>query len=310
MIDQSLIGAFIVAVLVGAVRLATPLLFAAVGQLFTHRSGVINLGVDGIMLTGAVVSFTVAYATGNLILALASGMAVGALWGLLMAFMSVHLNVNQIVAGVGLGIAGTGLANYIFRMTYPRVSPTITGFENINIPVLSQIPVVGQILFQQNILTYVAILLVPISAIILFKTTIGLKIRTVGENPQAADTAGINVKTIRYLCIILGAVLAGVAGAYLPLAYVRTYTEAITAGRGWIAIAIVIFGNWNPYGVFAGSLLFGLVDATQLRLQAIGIGIPYEFLVMQPYVLSIIALTLAVKRESIPAALGRPYKKG
>ena len=190
------------------------------------------------------------------------------------------------------------------------VPPTVEGFDPIPIPILSQIPVLGPIFFQHTIFVYAALLMVPICTIILFKTTIGLKIRAVGENPRAADTLGINVYRVRYLCVIFCGVMAGLGGAYLSIAELGIFSEAMTAGRGWVAVALVVFGKWLPSRIFFGAILFSFVDAMQLRLQTIGVAVPYQFLTMLPYVLTIIVIAGAYKRAGAPAAIGIPYKRG
>ncbi len=308
-------AAFIIGLFAGTIRIATPILFASLGEVFAERSGVLNLGLEGIMLVGSSVGFAAAFLSGNVWLGVLVGFISGALLGLLIAFITVSLRIDQVVNGVAIWIIGMGLSSYLFVMFFGKLSsyPKIEGLPSLNIPGLSQIPILGEILFQQNALVYLAFLLVPILWYVLFKTTFGLKVRAVGENPKAADTLGIGVHRIRYLCVIFGAGLAGVAGTFLSVAYLQTYTDNMVAGRGFMAIAIVILGRWNPVRVLFGALLFGGVDALQIRLQALssveGIFIPTQFLVMLPYIVTIIVLVFVSRRAAAPAALTLPYKR-
>lgn len=300
---------FIIGVLATGVRLAAPFLFAGLGEVFAERSGVLNLGVDGIMLMGAFIGFWAAYTLGSPWMGLLAAAIVGALMGLFMALISVHLQANQGIAGIGLQLLGWGLSGLLFRLTFGAVTG-VRGFPAIEIPGLSHLPFIGPVLFRQNILVYLAISLVPVSAFVLFRTTLGLKIRAVGENPEAADTLGVSVYGIRYLCVMLGGILAGIAGAFLTIGQMNMFVDNITGGRGFIAIALVCFGRWHPYGVLVGALLFSVLDALQMWIQVIGAPIPYEFLVMLPYVLTIVVLATAVGRARGPLALSKPYTRG
>lgn len=302
---------FFITLFASTIRLAVPILSATLGEIFSQRSGVLNLGIEGMMLMGALGGFLGAHFTGSLWLGVLFGMIIGGLFGLIHAFFSVTLGVNQMLSGIGLYMLGWGLSSFLFRAIF-GLSPVtrLEGFSAIHIPILSQIPILGPILFQQNILVYLIILLVPLFTIILFRTTIGLKIRAVGENPMAADTLGISVFRIRYLCVIFGGMLAGLGGAYLVLAEIGVFTNQMTAARGWIAVALVIFSKWKPSWALIGALLFGLANAMQLRFQALGIAFPYQFLLMLPYILTITALILLYRRAERPGALTRPYKRG
>ncbi len=292
--------------------MATPILFAALGEIFAERSGVVNLGVEGMMAVGAICGFITVFYTNSLWLGIVFGMIAGSLMALIHAFLSITVRANQIISGITIWILGTGIYLFLFRTSFGirAIPPTIEGFKAIKVPVLGQIPILGPIFFQQDILVYFALISVLLCAIVLSRTTLGLKIRAGGENPLAVDVLGVNVHRIRYLCVIFGGLMAGLGGAYLSLASLAMIPENITAGRGWIAIAIVIFGRWNPYGALAGVLLFGSVNALQMRVQALGIAIPYQFVVMLPYILTIIALVLTYKRAMAPAALGIPYTRG
>lgn len=303
--------AFIVSIFVAAVRMMTPIAFAAFGELFAERSGVLNLGLEGMMIMGSIAGFLGAYYTGNVWVGIFAGILSGVLMGLLMGILCINLRMIQSVAGVTVTILGLGLSAFMYRVAFGIVvPPTVNVFETIPIPLLSQIPVLGPIFFQHHIFVYLAFLLIPIFSIVLFKTSIGLKIRAVGENPKAADTLGVNVNRIRYGCIIFCGLLTGLAGAELAVAEVGIFTEGMTSGRGWMAVALVIFGKWIPSRVFVGTVLFSFVDALQLRLQAIGIAVPYQFLVMLPYVLTIVMIAASYKRAGSPAALGIPYERG
>lgn len=295
-------------------RLAAPLLLAALGELFAERSGVLNLGIEGMMLMGAISGFWITFITESLFLGVLAAVMVGGLMGLLMAFLSISLRANQIVAGLALWIFGLGLSGFIYRSGIwgPYVYPTVSTFGDIAIPGLSGIPALGPILFNQSVLVYLSLIAVPICFFLLFKTTWGLKVTAVGENPRAADTLGIKVFHTRYICVIIGGILAGVAGAFLPLVWMGSFNENMTAGRGFIAFALVIFGAWKPWRILAGSVLFGSIDAVQMRLQASG-GVwiySYQFLLMLPYILTIVALVILSRRAGAPAALTKPYVRG
>lgn len=301
--------AFLVAVLASGIKLAIPILTPALGEIYGQRSGVMNLGIEGIMLAGAIAGFVETYNTGNYFLGIFVGALVGALMGLVLALLCVTLGLNQSVIGFAIYFVGWGLSSYLFRIFFgPGRIPSIGSIKDTPIPVLSQIPIIGKILFNQNIFVYFTLLLVPISAIILFRTTWGLKIRAVGENPLAADAAGINVYLIRYACVIFSGAMSGYAGALIAL-QLGTFMEMVTGSRGWVAFAIVIFSQWSPYKALFGALLFGCLSAFQLALQAHGFAIPPEFLAMLPYVLTIVAL-LTVKKARPPSAFTKPYKRG
>jgi ABC-type uncharacterized transport system permease subunit len=304
---------FSVPVLVGlafsGIRLATPYLYAAIGETIAQRSGVLNLGVDGIMLMGAFSAFYVALTTGNLWLGLAAGAAIGLVMGLLMAFVSVTLKAEQGISGIGLYLFGLGLSSLLFKTMIGTVK-TITGFQPVAIPGLSDIPILGEILFRHSLPVYGAFLLVPAAWWLLEKTTWGLKIRAVGQNPAAADSLGVSVNRVRYFCVALGGLLAGVAGASLSIALTNLFQENLTAGQGFIAVALVYFGGWKPMGVMAGALLFSFVNALQLWMQVLDVQVPSDIAVMLPYLLTIAALAVAVNRVQQPAALTKPFERG
>ncbi len=299
----------LVGILASGIRLATPYLYAAIGETFGQRSGVLNLGVDGQMLMGAFTAFYVAITTGNLWLGILSAMVVGALMGLAMAFVTVNLHAEQGISGIGFFLFGLGLSDLLFQKLLGTVE-TVKGFPKVHIPLLSDLPVVGEIFFRQNVLVYIAFALVPIAWFILNKTTLGLKIRAVGENPEAADSLGVSVVRIRYFTIILGGTLSGVAGASMSIALVNVFQQNMTSGLGFIAVALVYFGAWRPWRVLAGALLFSLVNSLQLWIQVLGIPIPSDIAVMMPYILTILVLVATVSRVRAPSALTKPFERG
>lgn len=250
---------FIIGIVVSGVRLSTPVILAALGETIAERSGVLNLGLEGMMLMGAFGGFIGTYFTGNVFVGLLLAISGPALMAALMAFMSITLRTNQLVAGLAIWLLGVGLTALLFRLTFGvvTIAPKINQVPGIEIPFLSHIPIVGPVIFQYDPFVYLAILLVPLIHIFLFKTNLGLKIRTVGENPKQADALGVNVYKIRYLSVIIGGLFAGVAGSYFALVTTGYFLENITAGQGWIALAVVIFGRWKPFYVLLGGLTFG-----------------------------------------------------
>lgn len=296
-------------IIYSGIRLATPYLFAAIGETISQRSGVLNLGVDGIMLMGAYSGFFIAMTTGSLWLGLLGAALAGMMMGLIMSVVSVTLQAEQGISGIGLNLFGLGLSTLLFKVTMGGVE-SISGFQPIRIPLLGDIPILGDILFNHNFMVYTAFLLVPITTFILNKTTYGLKIRAVGQNPQAADTLGVNVQLIRYSTITIGGMFAGIAGASLSLALINLFQENMTSGMGFIAVALVYFGSWRPGFVMVGALLFSFVNSLQLWVQVKNIPIPYDLAVMMPYILTIVALTLAGRRARAPQALTKPFERG
>lgn len=302
---------FLVSLLAGTIRLATPILMPALGQIYTQRAGILNLGVEGTMLMAAVTGFSVAAATGSLWFGFLVGILTGALYSALMAWLSVTLKANQVIAGIGMNILATGLAAYIYRLIFGirSLPATITPFQSLNIPGLSAIPYVGTVFFQHNILVYFAFALVPITWFILEKTTFGLKIKAVGEHPRAADSKGISVSAIRYAAVIIGGAYAGAGGVFMTIAYLNMFTESVIGGFGYIAVSVVIFGRFDAKRAMWGSLLFGFASALQVRLQALGSGIPSQLLLMLPYIMTIIALIFASKKAEFPSAYTQPYSR-
>jgi simple sugar transport system permease protein len=299
----------IVGIITSGIRLATPYLFAALGEMFAQRSGVVNLGVEGIMLMGAFSGYYAVLQTGNPWLGLLVAVIVGGLMGLLMAVISVTMQAEQGISGIGLSLFGLGLSSLLMKVLVG--TPTgITGFQRLEIPGLSDIPVVGELFFNYTVLTYAAFLLVPITWYVLTRTTLGLKIRAVGQNPEAADSLGVSVNGVRYTTVILGGCLAGVAGASLSISILNIFQENMTNGMGYIAVALVYFGSWRPLGILGGALLFSLVNALQLWIQVLELPISPDFAVMLPYVLTIVVLALTARQIRQPAALTKPYERG
>jgi len=309
MISDLFTTTVLVGILASGFRLATPYLYAALGETFGQKSGVLNLGVEGIMLLGAFAGFYVSFTTDNLWLGLLSAMLIGAVMGLMVAVINVTLKAEQGISGIGVYLFGLGMSDLLFQMTMGTVE-TVKGFAPIHIPVLSDLPIVGEIFFQQNLLVYIAYALVPISWFVLNKTNFGLKIRAVGENPEAADSLGVSVNTVRYLTSIMGGILSGIAGASLSIALLNVFQQNLTSGMGFIAVALVYFGGWRPAGVLIGSLIFSMVNALQLWVQVLNIPIPSDIAIMMPYLLTILALVVAVQRVRPPTALGKPFERG
>ena len=299
----------IVGILTSGIRLATPYLYAAIGEAFSQRSGVLNLGVDGQMLLGAFAAFYVTFTTGNLWLGLLAAVIVGALMGLAMAFVTVNLQAVQGISGIGFYLFGLGMSELLFKMLVGTVK-TVSGFQPIAIPVLSKIPYIGQVFFEQSIMVYGAFLLVPIAWFVLNKTTLGLKIRAVGENPEAADSLGVSVARVRYFTVTLGGILSGVAGASMSISLLNLFQENMTSGLGFIAVALVYFGAWKAWGVLAGALLFSLINASQLWMKVLEVPINSELASTLPYILTIIVLAMSASRVRSPSALTKPFDRG
>ena len=309
--DHLLSIVFIVGLCTATIRSATPILFAAIGEIYSERSGVYNIGLEGLMLCGALAGFMASFYSGNAWIGVIIGAMAGGLLGLLHAFACIFLYVDQIVSGLAINIFSLGLTSYVFKIFSGKgtLPPKIVDLVNIKIPFLSQLPIMGEIFFSHDLLVYLVFLLVAVSWWIIFNTNPGLNLRAAGENPEAVTAAGLNVRRIRILCVFVGGLFAGIGGTYMSLAQLNVFTENMIGGRGFIAIAAVIFGKWNPWGAMAGTLLFGLADATQLRLQALGFRIPNEFFLMLPYVMTIVVLTKIVGTTNPPEALGIPYRK-
>ena len=308
MLSDLFTASVLIGILSSGIRLATPYLYAAIGESFGQRSGMLNLGVDGIMLMGAFSGFYVVLLTNNYWFGLLAALIVGGIMGLATAFINVTLQAQQGISGIGIFLFGLGMSDLLFQKLVHNVE-TVTGFPDAPIPLLSKIPVIGEIFFNQNVLVYGAYLLVPLAWFILNKTTLGLKINSVGENPTAADSLGVSVTGVRYLTVTLGGILAGVAGASLSIALLGVFQQNLTNGMGFIAIALVYFGGWRPLGILIGSLLFSMVNSLQIWMQVIGIPIPSDIAVMMPYILTILVLVLSSGRFRQPSALTKPFER-
>ncbi len=305
-------AAFFITILATAIRAAAPVIYAAVREIFAERSGVLNLGVEGMMLVGAVSGFIMAVKTGNPWAGVLVAMLAGGLLSLIHAFLTITLHADQVVSGLALTIFGIGLSSFMGQNYVGVQGPQ---FSAVHIPFLTDLPVLGQILFSHDILVYLTFLLVPASAYFIHKTRPGLHLRAVGEDPATADVMGISVARTRYIYTFVGGVFAGLGGAALSLAYTPGWTEGMSGGRGWIAIALVIFAFWEPWRAMLGAYLFGGVQALQFNLQTIGITIPTYFLNMLPYLFTILVLVFATgermrRHLGAPAALGIPYIRG
>jgi len=301
-LDLMLAAPFWVAVL----RIATPLILGTLGVLLCERAGVLNLGIEGIMVAGAFAGWLAVFGGAPLWVGVAVAALTGAVFGLLHAFLTVGLALSQHVSGLGITLLATALSYYGYRVSFPKVStpPTITPFAE-----MSWLPL--PTLAQQTALTLLALLAVPVTAYVLFKTPVGLALRMVGENPQAAEGQGVSVARVRTGAIVAGSALMGVAGAFLTLSAFNAFFFNMVNGRGWICVALVVFASWRPGKALLGALLFAFFDALQLRLQQAGdAALPYQLYLMLPYVLSIVALVLVARKASYPQALMKPYRKG
>lgn len=310
MLEQLLAPAVIIGILASGIQLATPYLYASLGEMFSQISGVLNLGVEGVMLLAAFAAYYIALNYNNLVLALIAAVLVGALMGLITAVISVTLKAEQGISGIGIYLFGLGLSDLLFLVMVgtPRA---ITGVSHLDIPVLGELPWLGPVLFRQNFLVYGAFLCVPLAWFVLNKTTLGMKVRAVGQTPEAADSLGISVARVRYFAVILAGAMAGIAGASLSIALLNIFQQNLTSGLGFIAVALVYFGGWRPFRVMLGALLFSMVSALQLWIQTLGIPLPSDIAGMLPYVLTIIALIFAARQiVTQPTALTKPFERG
>jgi general nucleoside transport system permease protein len=293
-----------------SIRMSMPLLFPALGGLIAKKAGVYNFGLEGMMLCGAYFGYYGSYTTGNPWYGLFLGVIAGGLLGLLLAFTSITLRVSQLVVGIGISIFALGLTGFLFRMIgISTTSPAAALFTKIGFSPLKEIPIFGEILFSHDWMVYAGFGMVMFTAWFFYRTTPGLNFRAVGENPQVAETAGVNVILYRYLAVIVSGIVAALGGSFLSLTQTAYFTENLTAGRGWIAISAIILGKYNPWGVLLACLLFGAADAAQMQIQVMRLGIPYQFLLMIPYILAMLAMIGLVGKIRSPAALGKPYVK-
>lgn len=305
----------IVAFISPTIRFATPLTFGALSGIWSERSGIINIAIEGMMLTSAFIGFAVAYSSNSLPLALLLAVLCGILLGLLHAFFSIHLRTDQIISGTAINILAVGVTGYLMRTLFAiGEAPRIENFQIISIPLLSQIPLLGESFFQNKPLTYLMFLAVIATHVVLYATPWGIWTRAAGEHPRALASVGLNVVRIRYLNLAVSGALAGLGGAFFTLENVGQFTEGMTNGKGFIALAVMIFGKWTPIGAFLAALLFGSAESLQIFMQIHKVHlpftaspVPYQFLLMLPYILTILVLAGIVGRSVPPQSLGEPY---
>lgn len=296
---------------ISGIYLSTPLLFAAFGGLVAERSGVINIALEGQMLFGAFTGVAVAWWLNSHILGMFAALVVGGMTGALLAWFAVTLGANQIVAATAINLIAFGLTAALVEPIWgrPGSSPSVSKFGRIDVPLLSDIPVVGRVFTDLTVVEWAALLLAPVAFVVLYRTPLGLRLRACGEEPHAAASVGVKVTTVRYQAVIFSGIVAAAGGAYLSLVQVGAFQRGMTQGRGFLALAAMIFGKWRPVPVFAACLLFGMADAFQLRAQTVGVDLPHELLIALPYVVALIALATFVGRAAAPAAIGKTYQR-
>lgn len=308
----------LVVLLSSSVAFAMPTALAAVGETVAERAGVLNLGVEGMLLCGALAAFLVAYYANSIALGTLAGVAIGVGLGALMAFLSVTLGTEQIINGIAIVLLAQGITAFTFEKLFGgEEQPTIAGLSDVDVPLLHDIPGIGPVLFEQNVLFYVSVALAIAVVLLLTRTRFGLSVRAVGESPAAAQAVAVSVWRTRWLALLIGGGMAGMGGAVLVLGQLNLFETNVSGGRGWIAVALVIFGRWNPVLVLAGAFLFGFTDALQIRVQAVSGGIsstvPTEIFAALPYVVTLVvmvAATVWAGRDAQPSALGAPFRKG
>lgn len=300
--------AILTSIFAGTIRVATPLLFAAIGELVTQRAGIWNMGVEGTMLMGAFAAYLGVTLTGSLWLGMMAAIMAGALMGVIVGFLTATLRVDHFIAGLALNLMVAGLTPFWFR-TYvgTGTQPTYDGFDNHPIPFLSQIPVLGEMLFDQRLLTYVAFLAVPLVWAFLYRTRWGLELRALGENPRAIEMRGLNVAARQYGAVLFGSMMTGLGGGFLVLSFSDRFLADLTAGRGWLAIVALIAGNWMPRGVLVAVLVFALLDSIATHVQVLGLPVPHQIFLALPFVVSLLMLMSMRRRTRQPARLGIPY---
>lgn len=293
--------------------MSIPLMLPAIGEIFAERSGIMNINLEGQMLMGAFFSFVVGHYTGSVVLALLAGAIAGMMQALLMATACIRWRGQHVVVGIVLNMFVLGFTSFWYRVVFGvTVAPptaNVSGETTTAIPGLSSIPIIGKILFDQHFLFYIAIIVAIAAAFVLKRTYFGFKVKASGENPRAAETMGVNVPRTRYLSMTICGILAGLGGSFLSVITLNRFVDNITASRGFIALALVIFGRWNPIAVFFSSLFFGTADALQLRLQAVGLEVPFHLMLMVPYLLTVIVMIATSRKSRAPAALGSNYER-
>jgi simple sugar transport system permease protein len=304
-------SALITAVIASTIRGTTPILLAALGEAYVERSGLLNLGIEGMMVAGAFSSFLVALELNNLYFGFLAAAVIGLALGLVFGFLTISLRVNQIVVGLGLTIFAHSMSSFLHRVIFGNQFPILIGAGATNeIPLISKIPFLGQALFNQHWLVYLTFSMVPVMYILMYKTSFGLRVRAVGETPWVADGAGVSVYRIRYYVILLGGVMASLGGAFLALGDLAFFVPEMNMGRGYIAIVVVMLGKWNPIKVCFGGLLFGFALALTSALQVAGLKISPDFILMIPYLVVIVTLLLFARSTNLPSALCIPYERG
>jgi len=305
---NDLVLLMIINVLASTIRLATPVLLAATGELVSERAGVQNLGLEGVMLMGAVTGYWAANVTGSASVAIAAAMIVGAVMALILVFVSVTLKANQSVAGLTLNILASGISLFWYRTIFDEANPPVTNLLGpLPIPILSRVPYLGEILFSHTAITYFAFAMVPVVSIFLYRTRLGLRTRAIGEDPRAGDLGGVNVTLHQYLAAVFAGMMGGLGGAFLTLALTSRFLPNMSAGRGWLAIVIIVAGNWKPARVVVATLAFAFLDALQYQIQGVGVQIPFQFLLMLPYVVAILVMMASRTRSLAPRAMGVAY---
>lgn len=314
MLESILQPVFFISLISGMIRIAVPLIYAALGELVVERSGILNLNVEGAMTMGAFAGFAIARESGSLWLGVLAAALSGMGMSLIMAFLTVTLKQDQTISGLTLNLFAAGLSFFIYRVIYKDFlggnMPNVAPFTEQPIPVLSQIPVLGPALFSHHVLSYIAFLMVPLVFFFLYRTKYGLALRCLGENPRTVDMKGLSVSRMQYLALLFGGLMSGLGGCCLTLCSAGMFVDGIAAGRGWIAIAIVIFGGWRPWNILGASLFFAFLDSFQRQIQNAGFNlIPYQFILALPYIVTILVLLLSRKRPGAPMALGVPYTR-
>lgn len=301
----------IISIFASAFRMATIILLAALGELVVERSGVLNLSVEGMMLSGALAGFLGAYFSGSLWIGVLSAMVVGVLTSMIYGVIAVLFQVDQTVTGLAVNFFLSGMTFYLYRTIFPDVGtagiPSISRFPVVNIPLLSEIPYIGRLFFSQQLLTYIAVVMVVVIWVYFYRTKSGLILRTMGENPRAVDMKGVNVTRYRFFAVMFGGLMAGLAGSFITLASAGIFAIDMTAGRGWLAIAIIIFGDWKPGKILLAAIFFGFIDALQMQLQTMGFQLPFQLFLALPYLLTVVAVFIGRKKKGQPLSLGVAY---
>ena len=310
MLEQIFTITFLTAFLTATVRMAIPLLYAGLGEVFLERTGILNIGMEGVMLGGAFFSFAGAYYSHNLFVGLICGMLGGWAVSAIHGFLTIKLAQNQSVSGIALNIFMLGVTSFLYKLMASESYQQIPTLTPIKIPILSEIPLIGNAFFNQDLLTYILYLLVIVAVVFYKKSAYGLAFTAIGENPRAADAAGIPVYKYQWIAIAVNGMLGGIGGATLVLVQLGKFSENMISGRGYIALAAVILGRYTPMGMFGAALIFGGANALQIRLQAMGVALPSQALSMLPYVITLLALLLSARKKSEPESLGVAYIRG